>query len=226
MIQTIEERSSGPYSYFTVDFCVGSKADEDEIRKDIAELGGRLPQGYEVTYTMNIEGRAYTGHTRHAKLRDVAMCALLRALGAPSGEKVKKGTEIPGWLTEVPLTVQREFLASYFGGDGTVPRIVKRNLSSQSGVGFHRVVQKKDGGMKLARQLVSLLSKFGVTVNTIDCTPGYKRKDGFETVEIRLRFKLSEDNILKLCQSIGIRYCSKKAMSVNLVGEYLRIKSH
>src|SRR5207249_6764392 len=90
MIQTIEERSSGPYSYFTVDFCVGSKADEDEIRKDIAELGGRLPQGYEVTYTMNIEGRAYTGHTRHAKLRDVAMCALLRALRSEE-RRVGKG---------------------------------------------------------------------------------------------------------------------------------------
>ena len=226
MTQTIEERSRGPYSYFTVDFCIGRKVDEDELRNDIAELGGRLPQGYEATYTMNVEGRAYTGHVRHAKLRDVAICTLLRALGAPIGDKVKNGTEIPRWLMEAPLTVQREFLASYFGGDGTVPRIVKRNLSSQSGVGFHRVLQKKESGMKQARQLVSLLSKFGVTVNAIDCTPSYKRNDGFETVEIRLRFKLSEDNILKLCQSIGIRYCSRKAMSVNLVGEYLRIKSH
>src|SRR5437870_519665 len=226
MTQTIEERPSGPYSYFTLDFCVGSKADEDEIRKDVAELGGKLPQGYEATYTMNVEGRAYTGHTRHAKLRDIALCTLLRAVGAPSSDKVKNGTGIPGWLTEAPQTVQREFLASYLGGDGTVPRIVKRNLCSQSGVGFHRVVQKKESGMKLARQLVSLLSKFGVTVNAVDCTPGYKRKDGFETVEIRLRFKLSEDNVQKLCQGIGIRYCSRKAVSVNLVGEYLRIKSH
>ena len=225
VVHTTEERVSGPYTYFTLDFCVGNKADEDAVRNDIAKLGSEAPPGYPTTYVMNVEGRSYTGHTIHVKLRDAALCALLRAIGAPVGEKVVRGTEIPAWLMEAPFAVRREFLASYLGGDGAAPRIRHHNLVGQAGVGFHRITQRKEGGLLLARQIESLLSNFGVVVDATDCNPGYKRKDGFDTVEIWLRFKLSEENILKLCHGVGIRYCSRKAMKANVIGEYLRIKS-
>src|SRR5207247_7442008 len=32
VVSTTEERPSGPYTYFTLDFCVGNKADEEEVR--------------------------------------------------------------------------------------------------------------------------------------------------------------------------------------------------
>jgi intein/homing endonuclease len=167
MVHKMEERPSGGYSYFAFDLCVGSKADEDELRNDLGKLGYELPEGREVTYTMNVEGREYTAYNRHAKLRDGAICTLLRALGAPVGDKVKNGTNIPAWLMESPLTVQREFLAAYLGGDGIMPRIVGRSLVSRSGVGFHRTMQRKKSGLVFANQLEWLLSNFGVVINAI-----------------------------------------------------------
>jgi peptide chain release factor 1 len=225
LFSTTERRASGEYTYFTADFCLGAKADEDAVRNDIVKLGGEAPPGYPTTYVMNVEGRSYTGHTIHVKLRDAALCALLRVLGAPVGEKVVRGTQIPTWLMESSLDVRHEFLASYLGGDGASPRIQRRNLVGQSGVGFHRIKQKKESGLVLAHQIESLLADFGVVVDAIDCNPGYRRKDGLDTVEIWLRFKLSEENILKLCHGVGIRYCSRKATKANMIGEYLRIKS-
>jgi peptide chain release factor subunit 1 len=38
--------------------------------------------------------------------------------------------------------------------------------------------------------------------------------------------KLTEENILKLSHGIGIRYCSRKAIDISLLGEYLRIKAY
>ncbi|MDA4112678.1 MAG: peptide chain release factor aRF-1, partial [Thaumarchaeota archaeon] len=222
---TTEQRRNGTYSSYTFDFCVGSRSDEDEIRNDFAKLGRKLPEGYEVSYEMNVEGRPYVAHTRHVKLRDAGIAALFRALGAPVGDKVKNGTKIPSWLVDGPLDAQREFLAAYLGGDATVPRIVGRNLVSQSSVGFHRVIEKENSGLKFADQLVLLLSRFGVVTNAVERKPGYRRKDGSVTQEIRLRFKLSEDNILNLCHVIGVRYCSQKSLSMSMIGEYLRIKS-
>ena len=154
------------------------------MRNDLAKLGYELPEGRETTYEMNVEGRAYTGHVRHAKLRDAAVCTLLRALGASEGDKVKNGVKIPAWLLKAPLGVQKEFLAAYLGGDVTVPRMVGRNLVSQSSVGFHRIVQKEESGLELAGQLTELLSNFGIAVNRIERNPGYRRKDGFDTLEI------------------------------------------
>lgn len=226
LVHTVEGRRSGLYSYFTVDLCIGNKADEEELRADVAKLGYAMPDGREITYSMQVDGRTYTARTRHLKLRDAAICSLLRALGAPVGGKVKNGARIPLWLTEALPTVQREFLAAYLGGDGTAPIISRRNPSSQMGVRFHRILQKKDEGLKLANDLSQLLANFGVVVNGISCTPSYTRKDGHETVEISVRFKLSEDNVLKVCHGIGFRYCTTKMLKANLVGEYLRIKSY
>ena len=222
---TTEKRRNGTYSSYTFDFCTGSRSDEDEIRDDFAKLGRKLPEGYEVSHEINVEGRPYVTHTRHVKLRDAGLAALFRALGAPVGDKVKNGTTMPSWLIDGPLDAQREFLAAYLGGDATAPRIVGRNLTSQSSVGFHRVIENRSSGLEFADQLVLLLSRFGVVTNAVECKPGYRRKDGLVTQEIRLRFKLSEDNILSLCHVIGVRYCSQKSGNMSMIGEYLRIKS-
>jgi peptide chain release factor subunit 1 len=225
LFSTTEQRRGGPYTYFTTDFCLGSKLDEEEVRRDIRELGAEAPAGYPTTYTMNVDGRSYTGHTIHVKLRDSALCTLLRAVGAPVGRKVVNGTCVPSWIMQSSLEVQREFLAAYLGGDGSSPRMRGRNLVGQTGVGFHRIVQKKDSGLAFADQLTKLLSRFGVVTRAITCVPGYRRKDGLETVEISLRFKLSEENVVRLCHAIGVRYCSRKASKASLIGEYLRVKS-
>ena len=222
---TSEKRRSGTYSSYTFDLCIGSESDEDEIRNDFAKLGRSLPKGYETSYEMNVEGRQYVGRVRHVKLRDAALTALFSALGAPIGDKAKNGTRIPAWLADGHLDAQREFLAAYLGGDATIPRIVGRNLVSQSSVGFHRIIENENGGLKFANQLATLLLKFGVVTNAVERRPGYLRKDGLTTMEIRLRFKLSEENILNLCHVIGVRYCSQKTRSVSTIGEYLRIKS-
>ena len=223
--ETKEKRPSGIYPSYTFDFCTGSVADEDEIRNDFAKIGRKLPNGYEKSYEMNVEGRKYVARVRHVKLRDAGLASMFVALGAPIGDKVRNGTEIPGWLKNASLNVQREFLAAYLGGDATVPRMEGRNLVSQSSVGFHRATGKQTSGMQFANDLALMLGKFGVITNAVERKPGYLRKDGVATMEIRLRFSLSEENVLRLCHAIGVRYCSRKALSTNTIGEYLRSKS-
>ncbi len=225
LYQTTEKRRSGTYRSYTFDFCVGSLADEQELREDFAKLGRKLPKGLDTVHKVNVDGRPYVTHTRHVKLRDAGLAALFSALGAPVGDKVKHGTLVPSWLIESPAEVQREFLAAYFGGDGTIPRIVGRNVVSQSSVGFHRIEEKTDSATRFANRLRLLFSRFGVVTDPVECKPGYRRKDGYVTSEFRIKFRMSEENILRLCHGIGVRYCSTKAQSTSMTGEYLRIKS-
>ena len=141
------------------------------------------------------------------------MAALFRALGAPVGDKVKNGTDDPALVGRGPLEAQREFLAAYLGGDATVPRIVGRNLVSQSSVGFHRVVENKESGLEFADQLVLCSPSSASSRTRSNADPVTDARMESITLEIRLRFKLSEDNILRLCHVIGVRYCSRKALS-------------
>jgi len=226
LTRNFELRNGRPYVHHTIDFCVGSTEDIQDIRSDLAKLGVTLPQHFTSSHEMRFEDRSYLTSTVHAKLRDTAIITLLRALGATVGGKVKNGTEFPEWLTTSPPSVQREFLAAYMGGDGEAPRIFGSNPGSAVRLTFHRSDLLGERPLEFANQLASLFSSLGVVIKEISKKPSsYVRKDGLPTSEIELRFQLSEENALRICHTIGYRYCRRKSLAASRVGEYLRIKS-
>jgi peptide chain release factor 1 len=220
----IENRNGKPYSHFTFDICLGDENSAEEIKADLNSLGAKVAKSFRSIHTLNVDGRPYTTNTIHIKFRDTAFCALLRALGAPVGSKVKNGTSIPAWLFGANATVRREFLAAVMGGDGELPHMWKSNPSSAIMITFHRASSLHEQSMKFASDLRTLFSEFGVVVNAITSEASYVRKDGIRTTRYGLRFKLAEENVLKLCHKIGYRYSENKASTASLVGEYLRIK--
>ncbi|MHB2037177.1 MAG: LAGLIDADG family homing endonuclease [Nitrososphaerales archaeon] len=222
----MENRNGKPYSHFTIDFCVGSEADYFELKSDLARLGVKLPKVFQSKHVISKDGRSYATTTLHAKLRDTAICTLLRALGAPVGSKVKNCPKLPKWITTASRLVQREFLAGYMGGDGEAPRMLSLDPCGALRLTFHRIKEQEENGLSFARAVRALFSPFGVVVNQLSSRPGYTRKDGLTTVEIELRFKLSQANVLKICQTIGYRYSRSKSISAGYVGEYLRIKAN
>jgi peptide chain release factor 1 len=222
----IEIRNGREYSHFTVDLCVGTEADIAEITNDLTRLGVKAPRAFPVAYEINMDGRrSYLSHTFHMKVRNIAFCTLLRALGAPLGRKVKKGTTIPDWLMNAPHRIQREFLAAYMGGNGETPRMLGSNPASAIRLTFHWIEVMAGQGKKHARDLETLFANFGVRINSIEKTDGYVTKDGLKTCAIEIRFSSSEENFLNICHRIGYRYCGRKATQASFVGEYLRIKS-
>lgn len=225
LTRNLEQRKNGPYVRFTMDCSLGSWADEGELRNDLSRLGYAPPSGRKVSYTVRLDGREYHADVIHVKVRSSALVALFRALGAPVGSKVKNGTVLPNWLTSSPRAVKREFLAGYLGGDGEAPRVTKMNLSSGERLSFHRIEEEERSGLEFAEGLRQMLAEFGVVAAAGTSTASYTRKDGHRTVEILLRIKLSEDNILRLCHGIGFAYCQRKKEKANLVGEYLRVKA-
>ncbi|MHB1908190.1 MAG: peptide chain release factor aRF-1 [Nitrososphaerales archaeon] len=222
----IENRNGKRYSHYTLDICLGDDADVQEISADLNSLGTKIAKPGRYTHTLNIDGRSYKTSTIHIKFRDTAFCALLRAIGAPVGSKVKKGTVIPKWLFDAPISSKREFLAAYMGGDGESPRMAKSSLVSAIRLTFHRDVKLHDSSLKFADEVSRLFADFGIKINAISVNDGYRKKDGTKTFEYEIRFSLTEENVLKLCHSIGYRYSLRKSTIASLVGEYLRIKSY
>ena len=224
LTKDVELRRSGRYVRFTIDSSLGTRADEDQLRRDLASLGHIPSKGREIQYKTNVDGREHTARCIHVKVRDTALVTLLRALGAPVGSKVEKGTTIPEWLMDAPRPIKREFLSTYLGGDGEAPRMKNVNLVGSVRISFHRVAGVLGGGVSYANQLKRLLTEFGVESADVSSAPSYTKK-GLRTFEIMLRLELSEQSTLKLCHGIGYRYCVRKEARARLVGEYLRIKS-
>jgi peptide subunit release factor 1 (eRF1)/intein/homing endonuclease len=219
-----ELRNGRPYSHFTVDFCLGGDADYEDLKVDLSKLGVEAKKPYDRRDPIRKDGRTQTTNALHVKVRDAALYTLLRAIGAPTGSEARNCPPIPSWLFDAPSAVQREFLASYMGGDGEAPRIVKSNHCDANRLTFNGIEGKRELGMEFATGIRRLFSNFGVIVNEITHPPGYLRKDGSETVGVELRFEPSHSNVLNLCRSIGFRYCKRKSDQANRVGEYLMIR--
>ena len=201
----LELRNGKPYSHYTIDLCVGSRSDEEDLRKDLSQLGVQMQEGQSIEHTIAKDGRSYTATSIHIKLRDTALCTLLRALGSPIGSKVKNGCTVPKWLLQAPLVVQREFLASLLGGDGEAPKLKNCNPASAIRLTYHRITEKSHEGFEFAHNLERMFANFGIDINSISSAPGYVRKDGLSTLEFEIRFKLTEENVFRICQSIGYR---------------------
>ena len=219
-----EIRNNKPYSHFTLDFCISDEEDYLELKTDLARLGVKAQKSFVSSHIISKDGRSHRTTTLHVKMRDTALCTLLRALGSPVGSKVRNCPPLPEWLKRSPPLVQREFLAAYMGGDGESPRIIKSNPGSAIRLTFHRINDKKDEALRFAKELESLFTNFGVAVNCISSNPGYLRSDGHTTSEIEIRFKLSQENVLKICQRIGYRYCKRKSLQAKYVAEYPKNK--
>lgn len=227
LTRNVEIRNGRTYTHFTVDFCVGTVEDIQELRGDLAKLGVTLPPHFFVScHEMRFADPSCMTKTVHAKLRDTALVTLLRALGAPIGSKVKNGTVLPGWIKNAPISVQKEFLAAYMGAVGEAPRMLGSNPSSAIKLAFHRSNVIALEACLFAQELAGLFANFGVVTKSISKPPSvYARKERLQTSEIELKFQLTEQNVLKICHGIGYRYCRRKSDSSRLVGEYLRIKS-
>lgn len=225
LTHNIETRNGKSYSHFTADFCLGDMDSVREVSNDLSALGAKVAKPYHSTRIINVDGRSYKTSTIHIKFRDTATIALLRCLGAPVGSKVKNGTKIPPWLMGSRRQVQKEFLASYLGGDGEAPRIIKSNPVSAVRLVFHRIEELHANGMQYAQNISRLFNMFGVRINAIRTQPGYFRKDGSKTEEFEIRFALTEQNVIRLCHIIGFRYSKRKSSNALLVGEYIRIKA-
>jgi peptide chain release factor 1 len=226
----VENKSNESHSCFTIDVCLGDEEEsEQEIRSDLAALGVRAVSSTRSTHSVNTNGRDYLTSVLHIRVRDTALLTLFRALCAPVGSMVvNQGTKIPDWITDSSREVQREFLASYMGGDGEAPRILKSNATTGLRLTFHRVESMHEKAVLYADKIAAMFANLGVKVDAITSSPGYnnkkKEKDGSRTFEYEISFSPSEENALRICHGIGYRYCKRKSDAAALIGEYLRIK--
>ena len=215
-----------------LEFYCGSLDDAEEIANDIRQLNFEPSKISKKISKSVIKGRKVVT-TTYRFTKGGALYALLVALGTPVGKKTNSVYTIPKWLNDAELSVKREFLSAYMGGDGGKARycVVKDRMGKERRMGkikiedlfFHKEISIKKGGVKFARELAGLFKLFDVDVKRVDVLDGYVRKDGSRTVKINLVFSKSNKNKKNLITKIGYRYCKAKGELSLYLGEWLRL---
>ncbi len=218
--------TDGHCGKYNLEFYCGSLKDAEEIAGDIKTLGFEPSKINKKISKGIFNGRKITT-TTYRFTKGGALHALLVALETPIGRKTNLSYEIPKWIRIAELSVKREFLSSYMGGDGGKPRFItadrKIGKVKIEDLFFHKNINNKDNGLKFANELKDLFEILDVKIKKINLEEGYLRKDGSKTIKIKLIFNKDNENIKKLITKIGFRYCNSKSEIALFLGEWLRL---
>src|SRR3989344_3470527 len=222
--------SSKKNNYREISFCVGQKEDVEEVIKDLRSLGFNTVHISERNNNCEINGRKFSMHTFRVKCLSTSLYLLFKLLGVPEGNKTNKEYDVPLWIKNGELSVKREFLSAYLGGDG--PKLDIRmvygdrenpyNNISINDIEFHKRTDLVESGILFAESLKMLFRDFRVESRVFHEIDSYIRKDGTRSAIVHIRIKHNIANAFIIAQKIGYFYCWQKQQSAMYVGEFAR----
>lgn len=144
-------------------FCCGEECDARNVCLDIGAVTGTTPQTPKLTTTTLSSIFRVQVHSRE-------LWSSMTGVGITTGSKVDQGIRLPSfiWDEDCPVSVQREFLAAWMGGDGNRPRKGNNGKSLLFDPMLISVNAKTpkilNESRRAIRQLISILKKnFGLS---------------------------------------------------------------
>ncbi len=176
---------------------------ENKIRKANGEI-------------LNVKGRGYS-----VEVRKKSFCLLLKALGCPDGDKVKKAYRVPEWIKNAPAYIKKEFLSAYFGSEMTKPILRKRcrKLFKELTFKVAKVEDKLNHGMEFVEDIRVILKEFGIKTS-VRVENGNIRKNGSRTKIITVSINSQKEFFGK----IGYAYNREAEKIARLAYGYLTFK--
>ncbi len=210
-------------SCFDGEFYVGEKVDADHITSDFVTLGFNPPN---VTAAQKPDQSLYPGFDGvnndilHVTFPDL-VGAFFFALGACRGNKQQQSRRLPQWLLTSSDIVKREFLASFFGGDGSRLSVVFDKSINKYSAHMDTLTQQSteelhDDTMVYVGQVCTLLSDLGIESTSVKSTSN--SNEFCSTVQV----SSSMENLIHFYETIGFRYCSHKKTESALALEYMK----
>lgn len=147
----------------TVSF-YGKAHNLNELKKDLEKIGiSSVLHVRERTYSIETVSGNYEGKSKSAELRIAsrAFALLLKKLGVPFGKKTEIAYDVPDWIMKAPLWIKRNFLAGFFGADGSI-----LNFKKCTPLPINLTQAKKkdleDSLFDFLKRIKNLLEEFGI----------------------------------------------------------------
>jgi ribosomal protein S12 len=206
----------------------GRIEDLKEIKEDLESLGytpceirkqERISKVETENRTRIIKGVSYT-----IRVFSLSFCILLKALGAPVGDKVLSSYEVPKWVKKGPKWVKRLFLASYFGSELEKPRIKNDKTFYPPSFSINKSIELLENSKKFIRDIKEMLKEFWVEVSNVKLGEVVVRKDGTKTRKIYVYLKSNHQNLINLFGKIGYEYQKEREILARYATAYLLFK--
>ena len=207
--------------YYNASFNVGEECDVYQLADDIKTLGfGGVSIRRRVTkFDDKKNGRVSIASTWEVcKSGDFAYFMYL--MGGFVGKKTEIKRRIPEWLVSAELSVKREFLSGFQGGDGSRLSYNKNTDTFKPNLGFTFQTTHNDyldDTIEYMGQIKQMFNEFDIHCNV------QNRKVSDDKTKICIAFEKTTKNLAKYADTIHYAYCEEKRRASAPVIEHIKI---
>lgn len=218
----LHERIDKDKKYYASSFFVGEEHDVFQLADDIAKLGfGNVSIHRRISnFEDKIAGRTTVYRTWEVT-KSGALSYLLYLVGGFCGKKTNRERSIPNWLTSAELSVKREFLSAFQGGDGSRLSYQKneRTYKPHLGITYQTTTNEYlQDTIKYMTQIVDMFREFEIN-SVVKTTPVGETKS-----KVCIVFENSSGNLAKYADVIHYAYCEEKRRTSAPIVEHLKMK--
>ena len=210
--------------YYCASFNLGEESDVFQICDDISQLGfGNSSIKRNITkFEDKISGRITQYRTWEVSSNG-SFAYFLLLMGGFIGKKTNMSRSIPEWLLNAELSIKREFLSAFQGGDGCRLSYQKNSNTWKPSIG--RTYQTTyneflEDTIKYMNQISDMFSEFGINTSIHQC-----KLDNNKT-KVCITFENTSENLVKYADVISYVYCEEKRRKSASVIEHLKIKEY
>jgi DNA-directed RNA polymerase beta subunit len=218
------ERIDGDKKYYTASFHVGEEPDVFQLADDIANLGfGNASVERSITKLDDKKNGSVSLCRTWRVSKNGGFAYLLYLLGGFAGKKTVQKRTIPDWLMNAELSVKREFLSGFQGGDGGRFSYQKNDKTWKPNLGITIQTTHNEyleDTIAYMNQVVHMFSEFGILSNV-----QLKAVDDVRT-QTYIVFEKSSGNLAKYADAIHYAYCEEKRRASAPIIEHLKIKEY
>ncbi len=205
----------------------GNPRELNVITSDLTAIGFHVSPIYHGSSTSVINTtsgqQVITGSYDTVCCSSIALFSFLSALGAPAGDKAASQFRVPGWISNGPLWVKRDFLAAYFGSELESPLVTDSTFNPPS-LSVSKTERALQSGLRFIEDLKAILNEFQVRVSSVSVKPSVKRKSGEVTHKITLYIASEMSNLQNLFSKIGYIYQAKRQVRALYAAQYLFLR--
>jgi DNA-directed RNA polymerase beta subunit len=191
---------------------MGTMYDAQTILSDIQLLTGKTPK---IQDCRSDKGCTYTINLPNSLSRSIASLP-----GMTTGRRSTQEASYPEFLFEerCPTSIQREFLAACFGGDGWTPYLSGKRFSK---VGFSQSICARFQETMVARmeQFVGLMGRVGVKAAITRVRPCHQKTETYRT-DPRVSVEIAVESNKEFLEKIGFRHCVEKSLRLEVAAAY------
>jgi len=218
------EDNQTKHEYYSSSFYVGEEQDVFQLADDIQQLGFGNPSVRRKisTFEDKITGRQTVSRTWEVSKRG-AFSYFMKCMGGFVGKKTNTKRSLPEWLTRSELSIKREFLSAFQGGDGSRLSYQKNGSTFKPNIGITYQTTSDlflKETVEYMEQIIQLFQEFD-----IHCMLKEKKIDDTKT-KVGIYFETTTENLIKYAETIHYAYCEEKRRASASVIEHLKIRGY